>query len=121
MLDNETYQSLVKRKCLLCFRKDECMLFSERHAGIDLCIGPFDNQEDSARKIREDFERDKKRALLDRIAWKVELNSYRTNMESFNKKKKSREKKTLKRKPAAACLPQLSLEWAGSGRRGDKK
>jgi len=114
-------EEIMQRKCFHCYKKDECMLFSGRHAGIELCLGCFDNQEDSARKVREDFERDKKRALLDRIAWGAELNSYRTNMESFDKKRKSREKKTVKRKPAAASLRQLLLEWDGSGRRDDKE
>jgi len=34
------------------------MLFSSKHAGIDLCLGPFKDDEDWARKIREDNERE---------------------------------------------------------------
>jgi len=110
--------SLIKSKCNVCFRKDECLLFKERHSGMEFCLGPFDSQEDRTKKITEDFEREKKQADLDRIAWEVVLNNYLRNVESLNKENKISKKKPVQRNPAAACLRQLSLEWAGSGRRG---
>jgi hypothetical protein len=88
MLDNETYQSLIERKCNFCFRKDSqedrCMLFSERHSGIELCLGPFKDQEDRMRKVREDFERDRKQADLSRAVRQVVLNDFLRKKKKFD-------------------------------------
>jgi hypothetical protein len=63
-MDNENkYKSIIDQECPACFRKDECMLFSDRHAGVELCLGPFKDQERQT-KIREDNEREKQRANL---------------------------------------------------------
>ena len=60
------------------------MLFSERHAGIELCLGPFKDQEDRMQKIREDFERDRKNADLDRAVRQVVLNDYLRKKKKFD-------------------------------------
>jgi len=59
MLSDERFEMVVKEKCSKCFRKDAvvdgCLLFKERHAGIELCLGPFNDQDDRTQKIRQDF------------------------------------------------------------------
>ena len=84
-MDDVNVRDSIHPKCPLCFRKDECMLFSEKHAGIELCLGPFKDQEDRLQKITEDFEKYKKpRADLDRIAREVVLNRYLRNKNLFD-------------------------------------
>lgn len=60
------------------------MLFSERHAGIELCLGPFKDQEDRMQKIREDSESDRKNADLDRAVSQVLLNDYLRKKKKFD-------------------------------------
>ena len=87
-MDDDKFQQLIKNKCNLCFRKDSqedrCMLFSERHAGIELCLGPFKDQEDRMQKIREDSESDRKNADLDRAVSQVLLNDYLRKKKKFD-------------------------------------
>lgn len=53
------------------------MLFSSKHAGVELCLGPFKDQEDRTKKIREDFAKEEKpKADLDRAIREVRNNSY---------------------------------------------
>ena len=80
MLDDERYQSLIETKCKLCFRKDSledaCMLFTDRHTGIELCLGPFKDQEDRMKKVREDFEKERKRKVdMNRAMRETRINS----------------------------------------------
>jgi hypothetical protein len=79
---------LIETKCNLCFRKgaeiDGCQLFKERHAGIELCLGPFKDQGDRMKKLREDFAREEKHADLERAAWDVMLNRYLRNKKLFD-------------------------------------
>jgi len=84
MNEEKKYQSRIERKCYPCFRKDECMLFSARHAGIELCLGPFKDQEDRTKKIREDPEEKKPKADLDRAVREVVLNNYLRNKKLFD-------------------------------------
>jgi hypothetical protein len=88
-MNDDKFQKLIETKCNLCFRKDAeedgCMLFSERHPGIELCLGPFKDQEDRTRKIREDFEKEEKpKPDLDSIARDVVLNTYLRNKKLFD-------------------------------------
>jgi hypothetical protein len=73
-------RTLAKTKCDLCFRKDSeedrCLLFSSKHAGIELCLGPFKDQEDRTRRIKEDFAKEEKKADLDRAVRDMILNKY---------------------------------------------
>ena len=50
--DSNKYQSKIDQKCPYCFRKDGCMLLPSQRA--TLCLGPFKDDEDWTRKIRED-------------------------------------------------------------------
>ena len=36
------------------------MLYSSKHAGIELCLGPFKDPEDRLQKVKEDSERERK-------------------------------------------------------------
>ena len=87
-MDDDKFQLIINTKCNLCFRRDAvidgCMLFKERHPGIELCLGPFKDQEDRTRKIREDFAREEKHADLDRAAREVVLNKYLRNKKLFD-------------------------------------
>jgi hypothetical protein len=88
-MDDDKIQKLIRTKCNLCFRKDSeddnCMLCSSKHDGIELCLGPFENQEDRTKKIKEDFEKEKKpKADLDRAAREVMLNKYLRNKKPFD-------------------------------------
>ena len=47
-------------KCDTCFRKDECLLYTSNHEGMKHCLGPFDNQQDRAEKLKEFFIEDDK-------------------------------------------------------------
>jgi hypothetical protein len=63
-MDDNKFQKLIKTKCNLCFRKDSeedrCMLYSSKHNGIEICLGPFMEQEDRTQKIKKDFGKKKK-------------------------------------------------------------
>ena len=87
-MDDDKFQKIIKTKCNLCFRKgakvDGCLLFKEKHAGIELCLGPFKDQEDRMKKLREDFAREEKHADLDRAARDVMLNRYLRNKKLFD-------------------------------------
>jgi len=87
-MDDDKFQLIIKTKCNLCFRRnalvDGCLLYKEKHAGLDMCLGPFRDQEDRMRKIREDFAHEEKHADLDRAAWEVVLNRYLRNKKLFD-------------------------------------
>ena len=88
-MDNDKCQLLIITKCNLCFRKDanqdRCLLVKERHPGIELCLGPFKDQEDRLKKLHEDFEREKKpRPDFKRIAKDAMLNRYQRNKKQFD-------------------------------------
>jgi len=59
------------------------MLFSDRHAGVELCLGPFKNQEDRLKKIRENNEREKKKAKLRGYVSEYVRDLYRANRDLF--------------------------------------
>ncbi len=85
----EKINTLIEEKCELCFRKDSaeerCMLYSSKHAGIEICLGPFKDQEDRLKKIREDFERERKpKADIDKVVKEVGLNNYLRNKKLFD-------------------------------------
>jgi hypothetical protein len=79
------YREELIRKCSDCFRKDECMLFSARHAGVELCLGPFKDAEDWSRKIEEDRQQKEEgdRKLREEGLWKLNrkrlIEEYRIN------------------------------------------
>lgn len=52
------------------------MLLSSKHEGIELCLGPFRDQEDRKKKIKEDNEREEKKANLDKAVRNVAVNTY---------------------------------------------
>jgi hypothetical protein len=88
-MDDEKFQDLIKKKCNLCFRKDSledsCMLFSLKHAGIEECLGPFKDQEDRTKKVREDFEKeDKQKADWKKVMREVGMNTYLRNKKVFD-------------------------------------
>lgn len=87
-MDEDKFKKLITTKCNLCFRKDAkidgCLLFKEKHAGIELCLGPFKDQEDRLRKIREDNEEEKKQADMDRVMWEVMKNTYERKKKQFD-------------------------------------
>jgi hypothetical protein len=89
-MDDGKFQQLIKTKCNLCFRKDSpddgCMLYSSKHAGIKLCLGPFKDPEERLQKVREDFERERKaKADWGRIIRDVMLKRYERNKKPFDK------------------------------------
>ena len=49
-----------------------------------MCLGPFEDEEDRLKKIREDNERERKKADLDRAAIEVALNSFRRKKKQFD-------------------------------------
>jgi hypothetical protein len=59
-MDDDRFKSIASQKCPTCFRKDECWLLRDKHAGIELCLGPFKDQEDLLRKLKEDREEEAK-------------------------------------------------------------
>lgn len=66
--DEKRFQGIIEKKCPPCFRKGQCMLLSSRHAGIELCLGPFKDEEDRGRKIKEDNEKEAKpKADIERL------------------------------------------------------
>ncbi len=88
-MDDDKFQQLIKTKCNLCFRKesleDACMLYSSKHAGIELCLGPFKDQEERLPKFREDFQRERKaKADWGRIIRDVMLKRYERNKKPFD-------------------------------------
>lgn len=88
-MDDDKFQQLIKTKCNHCFRKDSredrCMLVIEKHAGIELCLGPFEDQEDRIKKIREDFEKEEKpKADLDKAKREVLLKAYLRKKKLFD-------------------------------------
>ena len=83
-MDDDKFNSIIKTKCNFCFRRnsevDRCMLFSERHSGIELCLGPFKDQEDRMKKIREDFEKESKTKVdMNRAMREARINSSLNN------------------------------------------
>jgi hypothetical protein len=87
--ERESLQSVISRKCNLCYRKDSsedgCMLYSLKHAGIELCLGPFKDQEDRLQKVREDFKRERKpKPDWGRIIRDAMLNRYARNKKLFD-------------------------------------
>jgi len=61
------------------------MLFSSKHAGIELCLGPFKDQEDRMKKVREDFEKeDKPKVDMDMAIREAVKNTYLRNKKSFD-------------------------------------
>jgi hypothetical protein len=92
-MDDNKFQKLIKTKCNLCFRKDSredaCMLFSSKHAGINICLGPFKEQEDRMNKVKEDFEKERKQKVdIDKAVREArintKLNTYRKNKRLFD-------------------------------------
>jgi hypothetical protein len=88
-MDDDIFQKLIKTKCNLCFRKDSpddgCMLYSSKHAGIELRLGPFKDQEDRLQKVREDSERYRKpKPDWGRIIRDAKLNRYARNKKLFD-------------------------------------
>lgn len=81
MKDHDRFKSISQKKCHSCLRKDSaenrCALFSSRHAGIELCLGPFKDVEDQLKKFREDFKKERKqKADLDRAMREVILKTH---------------------------------------------
>jgi hypothetical protein len=61
------------------------MLFSSKHAGIELCSGHFQEQEDRMKKIREDFEKERRRKVkMDRAIREAVKNIYFRNKKLFD-------------------------------------
>jgi hypothetical protein len=87
-IDEDKFQSFIKEKCLTCFRRDSpqgrCMLFAEKHAGIENCLGPWKNQEDRMQMIREDFASEEKHADLDRIVRDIALKAFQRKKKIFD-------------------------------------
>ncbi len=83
MVEKENIKSQTK-KCSPCFRKAECMLYVGSHAGIELCLGPFTDEEDRLKKVKEDFDKYKKKADLDRAIREVMKNEYVRNKKLFD-------------------------------------
>jgi len=81
MLDDERYQSTIDQKCPPCFRKNECMLFSARHAGVELCGGPFKDDDDYDSRVHEEVEKQKKKANLRGYVSEDERDLYRANID----------------------------------------
>ncbi len=76
-MDDDKFQLIIKTKYNLCFRKDECMLFSAKHEGIENCMGPFQDCEDYSKKIKEDSEKEtKQKADLEKAKREVITSSY---------------------------------------------
>jgi hypothetical protein len=67
----------IAEKCADCFRRDECMLFSSGHAGIQNCLGPFQDAEDWAMKIDEEHEKEEEAKRKER----------ETGIRKFNRKR----------------------------------
>jgi hypothetical protein len=85
----DKFQQLIKTKCNLCFRKDSpedpCALYSSKHAGIELCLGPFKDQEDRLQKVREDYERERKaKADMKKVIRDAMLGRYVRNKKPFD-------------------------------------
>jgi hypothetical protein len=89
MTEVNEFLSRIEKKCFSCFRRDAvvdgCLLFKEKHAGIELCLGPFKDQEDRLQKVREDSERERKaKPDWDRIVRDARLNRYFRNKKPFD-------------------------------------
>jgi hypothetical protein len=87
--EQESLESIINRKCSRCFRRDaeqdSCLLVRDRHPGIELCLGPFKDQADRLRKLREDFEQEKKpEADLDRAIRVVLVKDYLRKKKLFD-------------------------------------
>lgn len=41
------------------------MLYSSKHAGVELCLGPFKDQEDREKKVKNDLEEERKKEKAD--------------------------------------------------------
>jgi hypothetical protein len=87
-MDDEKFQKIIKTKCNLCFRRDleenSCMLYSSKHSGVELCLGPFKDQEDRLKKKREDDEKEKKQADMDRVRWEVMINDFERKKKPYD-------------------------------------
>lgn len=87
-MDNENeYQSIISQKCPYCFRKNECMLLPSQRA--TLCLGPFEDEEDRLKKIREDNEKNKPKANIDQLVRRNKYEQYQLNRLLFESKSKS--------------------------------
>lgn len=60
------------------------MLFKEKHAGIENCLGPFKDQQDRMQKIREDFDSERKHADLNRVVRDIALNAFKRKKKLFD-------------------------------------
>lgn len=88
-MDDDKFQKLIRTKCNLCFKKDAeedaCMLFSSKHAGIELCLGPFKDEGDRLKKVREDFEKEHKLKVdRDKAIREGAKNTYLRNKKLFD-------------------------------------
>jgi hypothetical protein len=87
-MDDDKFKQIIKTKCNICFRKDSeddnCMLYSSKHEGIELCLGPFTDQEERTKKINEDFEREEKEADIDKAVRDVAMSRYKRNKKLFD-------------------------------------
>lgn len=70
------------------------MLFSSKHAGIKLCLGPFKDQEDRMKKVREDFGH-KRKVNMDRAIREAQINS---SLNTYLRNKKLFDDWDIKRK-----------------------
>jgi hypothetical protein len=78
-MDNEQnkIKAALSEKCVPCFRKDSCMLLSGLPGQVFGCLGPFKDDEDWERKIREEHERERE----------AERKEREKNLKSFKKKR----------------------------------
>ncbi len=85
MVDDEIrFKQTIGQKCAPCFRKADCMLYAARHAGIELCLGPFEDQEDRINKLKEDFDREIKHPDINRLMWEITKNAYARKKKLFD-------------------------------------
>lgn len=82
-MDDEKFKSIASQKCPTCFRKDECWLLHDKHAGVELCIGPFKDQEDWERRVKEENEKERKQAKLRGYVSDYVRDLYRANKDLF--------------------------------------
>jgi hypothetical protein len=89
MTEVNEFLSRIEKKCSSCFRRDAvvdgCLLFKEKHAGLEMCLGPFKDQEDRLQKVNEDFVRERKaKADWSKILRDAGLNRYLRNKKLFD-------------------------------------
>ena len=97
--DGDNFKLKTKEKCFSCFRKDVCIHFTERHARIKICSGPFKDEEDRARKEKEA-----------KLVGAASMNIYRRNIKALNGEAEVRGKKSKGKRHADDWPSQLMLD-----------